>query len=436
MSAVEKQDPSGKPAGRSAGASPSGSDGESEVTPLPAPMPGLSMELDALEPEEPSLAPLAKLPGVVARAGASGKKLKAEISPGGKSSSGGKSGAKGKPKTTESDRAVRKTDSKADATTDGKSKPAAPLKQSLIPASAAAAAQVPATTLPPLPTPPLVVPVVAERDAALSPVGSPTPPQRSRAWWAIGALGLVALGAGAGALLWQPAAPTNPVVEPTAPPAALPPRTELTVQPIAPLPSGAGQPTPVVEALPPPTPPAGKPVESGAPSSASSPTAKAAGKPVADPGLQAAHTASKPAATGPGSHSVGTPGNKPAAETKPQVAKVPTKATAKPAAAVASAPLSMDPVPQLSPPIIRQHMLAAEKRFPGCVREGFGSNVSIGIVVESNGNVRKADILGSLGQSGTGRCISDQLRSLHFPPFTEGGATKFFVWSYQIPQAN
>ena len=34
-----------------------------EVTPLPAPMPGLSMELEALEPEEPSLAPLAKLPG-------------------------------------------------------------------------------------------------------------------------------------------------------------------------------------------------------------------------------------------------------------------------------------------------------------------------------------------------------------------------------------
>lgn len=408
MSAVEKQDPSGKSAGRSAGASPSGSDGESEVTPLPAPMPGLSMELDALEPEEPSLAPLAKLPGVVARAGASGKKLKAEISPGGKSSSGGKSGAKGKPKTTESDRAVRKTDSKADATTDVKSKPAAPLKQSLAPASASAAAQAPATTLPPLPTPPLVVPVVAERDAALSPVGSSTPPQRSRAWWAIGALGLVALGAGAGALLWQPAAPTSPVVEPTAPPAALPP----------------------------PTPLAGKPVESGAPSSASSPTAKTPGKPVADPGLQAAHTASKPAATGPGSHSVGTPGNKPAAETKPQVAKVPTKPTAKPAAAIASAPLSMDPVPQLSPPIIRQHMLAAEKRFPGCVREGFGSNVSIGIVVESNGNVRKADILGSLGQSGTGRCISDQLRSLRFPPFTEGGATKFFVWSYQIPQAN
>jgi hypothetical protein len=96
----------------------------------------------------------------------------------------------------------------------------------------------------------------------------------------------------------------------------------------------------------------------------------------------------------------------------------------------------MDPVPQLSPPIIRQHMLVAEKRFPSCVREGFGSNVSIGIVVEASGTVRKADILGGLGQSATGRCISEQLRGTRFPSFTEGGATKFFVWSYQLPQAN
>lgn len=80
-------------------------------------------------------------------------------------------------------------------------------------------------------------------------------------------------------------------------------------------------------------------------------------------------------------------------------------------------------------------MLNAERHFPSCIREGWGSNVSIGIVVDAAGVVQKADILGPLGQTGTGRCISDQIRKLHFPPFTEGGATKFFVWSYQVPQA-
>jgi len=427
MSAVEKHDPSvrSKESVQSKGsdAPSSGSGSEPEITPLPAPMPGLSMELEAVEAEEPSLAPLAKLPGVVARPGAT-KKLKATHSPSSKASST-KPQAKAQP-------AAPEKSSKPEA----KAKPS----QAKKPASASAAPEPlpakPATTLPPLGPSHVASKTADPEPAVAAPAkGSVRESERSRAWWVIGALGLVALGAGVGALMWQPA--TGPVA-PTTPeqPAArlpTPPRTELTVQPIAPLPSGNGAPTPVVEALPSPPSTASANAERGstAPPSPTTAGTKAPAKPAGDAALHAARTTSKPAteAVTPPSAS------KPGTEVRPPA----TKPTAKPAAkppSVAAAALSMDPVPQLSPPIIRQHMLVAEKRFPSCVREGFGSNVSIGIVVEASGTVRKADILGGLGQSATGRCISEQLRGMRFPPFTEGGATKFFVWSYQLPQAN
>lgn len=114
----------------------------------------------------------------------------------------------------------------------------------------------------------------------------------------------------------------------------------------------------------------------------------------------------------------------------PKVAKVkePKEPKEKPGVALA-------PVKQLTPQIIKSTMLAAESRWKTCVKEAWGSNVTIGIVVEASGSVQKADIMGALGTSGTGRCITDQVRKLHFPPFTDGGATKQLFWSYQIPAA-
>lgn len=431
MSAVEKHDPSVRPqgsaqsAGSKAGASGPGS--EPEITPLPAPMPGLSMELEAVEPEEPSLAPLAKLPGVVARPGPN-KKLKATPSTSGKPSAG----TKPKAKASEPEKTA-KSEANVDAKKEAKNK-ASSTQKTAGPASGQPLAS-PASTQPSSGQASTSRKVTDPEPLSVSaPTASNAAQERGRAWWVIGALGLVALGAGVGALLWQPS--SGPVVpslpeQPVTPPAA-PPRTVLTVQPIAPPPSGSSGPAPVVEALPVgPTAAAGGGTGTAVPSPTPAVTGpKSPTKPVADSSLHAVRTTSKPeTAASPGSVA-----SKPTPETKPPAAKPTVKPAAKPAA-VASAPLSLEPVPQLSPPIIRQHMLVAERRFPSCVREGFGSNVSIGIIVEANGTVRKADILGPLGPSATGRCISDQIRGLHFPPFTEGGATKFFVWSYQVPQA-
>lgn len=416
---------------------------EPEVTPLPAPMPGLSMEMEALEPEEPSLAPLAKLPGVVARAGqGNNKKLKATHSPGGKSSS-----AKGSGNTDGGGR--RKNDAgdggSAGDRTAGKAKPA-----SAAPTSSTAA-PLRVTTKPEVTAPPPPVLAMPETLPLSPPPTATKPSERSRAWWAIGALGLVALGAGVGALLWQPT-PQTPVPPSEATPtvAPQPPRTALTVTPLEAAGPGTA-PVPVIEALPtPPSPPAapsgvgtGAVVAAAPNPDATKPAAPdspgAAPRTTSKPAVAAAPAAPKstPKSTAPTtSVAAGKPGGDPAGPDGKTPAKAAGKAAGKAAPTVAAAPLSMEPVPQLSPPIIRQHMLSAEKRFPGCVREGYGSNVSIGIVVESSGSVRKADILGPLGQSATGRCISEQIRGLHFPPFTEGGASKFFVWSYQVPQAN
>jgi hypothetical protein len=94
------------------------------------------------------------------------------------------------------------------------------------------------------------------------------------------------------------------------------------------------------------------------------------------------------------------------------------------------------PVKQLSPLLIRQIMLGSEPRFKSCVHEAWGTNISIGVTVEASGQVQKADILGPLGQSQTGRCITAEIRKLHFPAFTDGGPNKQFFWSYQIPSGS
>lgn len=452
MSAVEKQDSAVGTGDK--GPEAAGSNTDPEVTPLPAPMPGLSMELEALEPEEPSLAPLAKLPGVVARAGQSGsKKLKATHSPSGKASSNKGTGtaSKGSSKAAHSERAdknERADKSERADKNEAKAKLATTSAKETTGASAPAAprgsAKAETATIPP---PVLAMP---ETLPLSPPPVVPKAGERSRAWWAIGALGLVALGAGVGALLWQPAPPT--VVSPPETPAvvpAAPPRTALTVTPIE-APGGPTAPVPVVEALPsapgvvaPNAPSAAAPSSAGSPVAAVEPNAKPASP---EPAVAAPRTTSKPVVASAGSPSkpvakAAAPAQKPGPSDAPAgdgkgAGKAPGKPPGSKPAAVAAAALSLEPVPQLSPPIIRQHMLSAERRFPACVREGFGSNVSIGIVVESAGTVRKADILGPLGQSATGRCISEQIRGLRFPPFTEGGASKFFVWSYQVPQAN
>ncbi len=93
------------------------------------------------------------------------------------------------------------------------------------------------------------------------------------------------------------------------------------------------------------------------------------------------------------------------------------------------------PLKTLTQDVLRQNMLRAESRFKSCAKEAWGSYVTISILVDNSGSVQKADLIGPLGTSATGRCISEQIRKQHFPPFTEG-SSKQFVWSYQIPAAN
>lgn len=95
--------------------------------------------------------------------------------------------------------------------------------------------------------------------------------------------------------------------------------------------------------------------------------------------------------------------------------------------------VSLEPVPSLTPQIQRQIMVAAESKWKTCAQDAFGSMLTISIAVEPTGSVQKADILGTLGSTTTGRCITDQVRKLRFPPFSEA-APKKFVWSYQVPQ--
>lgn len=78
-------------------------------------------------------------------------------------------------------------------------------------------------------------------------------------------------------------------------------------------------------------------------------------------------------------------------------------------------------------------MSGVESKLPGCVREGYGGNISIGVVVDASGSVQKVNLLGPLAQTPTGKCIADRVRQARFPAFTEGGPSKLFVWSYQLP---
>lgn len=249
---------------------------------------------------------------------------------------------------------------------------------------------------------------------------------RHRQWWVIAGLGLFAVGVGVGALLWQPA-PTNPLPGLPIPPLpAMPsvPSMPVAVMPIAPLPAPPG---PAVTPAAPPG-PAPAPVE-----------AKRPRQELPSVALKPQPTPQKEAPTPPPAELA--VAAKPSASSKarpvPKVTKGPTSSrpmqNATPGIVAAPAPPSLEPTKQLSQALIRQTMLASEARWKSCIKEAWGTNISIGIIVDSSGQVQKADILGAIAQSATGRCITDQIRKLRFPPFTEGGASKQFFWSYQIP---
>jgi hypothetical protein len=351
-----------------------------EITPLPAPLPGLSIEIDALastsSPDLPTVVdpplPAIHLPGMV----------------------------QGNP--AEPPRA--------------KVRPKAPAKVQAQPA--------------PQPAPPVQAPVQAHEPPPAIEEKETTDPElapaekrsRSQTWWIIGGLALFALGVGSGALIWQPTVGVSPPLPVVAPPVALPllPPSPVSVTPIVPT---------VTQLAPPsaPTPPIVSPIEA-APGNANPshpPTAR-------------------PAEVHPPVGANPPPGETPVADAK--AARVPKSPGPKRAPAVAKAkPDAFTPPPVVEPPpppsgpqkqlsqaTIRQTMLTAQAGWSSCVKDAFGSNLSIGIAVNNAGQVQKADILGPLAQSSTGRCITGEIRKLHFPPFTEG-TTKQFFWSYQIP---
>jgi hypothetical protein len=171
------------------------------------------------------------------------------------------------------------------------------------------------------------------------------------------------------------------------------------------------------------------------------PPTPVANPPVAPTGLEATPPAVAPptvANTGPKPRPTPAPAIVKPALPRPRPAPPVVVATrTKPATSAppppAAAPIPSEPQKQLSQATIRQMMLSSESGWKSCVKDAFGSNLSIGIVVGSNGLVQKADILGPLSQSATGRCITAEIRKLRFPSFTEGGATKQFFWSYLIP---
>jgi hypothetical protein len=193
-------------------------------------------------------------------------------------------------------------------------------------------------------------------------------------------------------------------------------------------------------------PPVGEPAVAAAPAAAPpkpAPPAEKSAEPAAKPAPPAAPKAAVKVAAAPvkPAASAAPVAAKPAAPAAPVAAKPVAPAAlvataSKPAAAAppAALPASLAPSKQLTQAQIRQIMLAAESQWKPCLKDAFGSNMSIGVLVAGSGQVQKADILGPLAQSATGRCITEQIRKLRFPAFTEGGPTKQFFWSYQIPK--
>jgi hypothetical protein len=297
---------------------------------------------------------------------------------------------------------------------------------------------------------PAAVPVAAETNAAAPKRAKEHPGERPSAhgtskaadgkagkagngkmWLVIAGLGVAAVGAIAAVVLLPGPNPQNagpggqerPVTKPGGP--AVGP-----VQPVEP-----SEPVRVTPVAGDPSKPASPSEPTGAKSPPSTTAQVAQSKP------DKADKADKPEETDE-SDEPETPGNttgKPSRAERREHAKA-ARAAAKAAkaakaAAAAEPEAPAAPVKALSQEILRQNMLRAESHFKGCAKEAWGSFVTISIVVDNSGTVQKADLIGPLGSTATGHCISDQIRKQHFPPFTEG-ASKQFVWSYQIPAAN
>ena len=108
---------------------------------------------------------------------------------------------------------------------------------------------------------------------------------------------------------------------------------------------------------------------------------------------------------------------------------VATKVEAKPTRAPQ---LDLSPVPQLTRDILRQHMTVAEPKWQACPKDGSGKYLTIGIAVAPSGSVVKAEVMGPAGSTQTAQCITERIRGMRFPAYSEGGP-KNFVWSYQVP---
>lgn len=113
---------------------------------------------------------------------------------------------------------------------------------------------------------------------------------------------------------------------------------------------------------------------------------------------------------------------------KPQP-KAPLRA--QPKAPAAEVPLQ--PVPALTREILRATLERAEPGLRACVREGWGTNATLGLSVSPAGQVRRAEVTGPVAGTETGRCIEGKLRALRFPP-SQQGADKQLFWSLHLPE--
>lgn len=253
-------------------------------------------------------------------------------------------------------------------------------------------------------------------------------------WLIIGGIGAIAVAAAIAAALLPskpdqvatgPVTPRPPIENVARPPTSVP---VLSVVPVVP-----------VEPTQPATPPPSDPPVSGETPGKEPQEPAVSGEPA-----EARHTGSKPPETKPDRPKVTV---RPAApppgprDKKPPPGDKPDKPDAKgdgkgklAAKPPAEPPVSLQPVPALTPQLQRQVMVAAESKWKPCAQDAFGSMLTISIAVEPSGSVQNVNILGTLGSTSTGRCVTDQIRKLRFPPFTEATPKKF-VWSYQVPQA-
>jgi hypothetical protein len=92
----------------------------------------------------------------------------------------------------------------------------------------------------------------------------------------------------------------------------------------------------------------------------------------------------------------------------------------------------LQPVSRLTPEQLRAVMVRSQPQLHGCLQEGWGSDVTIGVTVRPTGQVERVEIMNALSGRPTGRCLEGRIRALRFPPFAEGENKQFF-WLYHMP---